>query len=54
MSIENCVKCGAHVDTDFDSEAYVLVPIDAKGNPDWVCMCKRHREEYEHELDCPE
>lgn len=46
MSIDRCSRCGDLVDTDAEPEAYVDVG-NMRGLEAWICLCRRHREEYE-------
>lgn len=46
MSIDRCVKCSAMVDTDDEPEAYVQI-ADMRTREEWICLCARHREEFE-------
>ncbi len=48
MSIDRCSRCGDLVDTDADCEAYVLAGV-YNGKPDYICLCRTHREQWEEE-----
>lgn len=52
MSVDRCSRCGDLVDTDAEPEAYVQV-ADMRKNEEYICLCRRHREQYEDERDCP-
>lgn len=53
MSIDRCSRCGDLVDTDDEPESYVQI-ADMRKREEWICLCRRHREQYEeeHEPDC--
>jgi hypothetical protein len=46
MSIDRCNRCSALVDTDDEPEAYVQI-ANMRNREEWICLCRRHREEYE-------
>ncbi len=48
MSIDRCSRCGDLVDTDDEPEAYVQI-ADMRKREEWICLCARHREQYEDE-----
>jgi hypothetical protein len=48
MSIDRCQRCGDLVDTDDEPEAYIQI-ADMRKHEEWICLCRRHREEYEDE-----
>ena len=53
MSIDRCSRCGGLVDTDNEPEAYVQI-ADMRKREEWICLCRRHREQWEEEHDAPE
>ena len=50
MSWDRCAKCGDLVNTDNEPEAYVEVG-NMRRMHDTICLCQRHREEHEEELE---
>jgi hypothetical protein len=48
VSIDRCSRCGDLVDTDDEPEAYVQI-ADMRKREEWICLCRRHREEREDE-----
>jgi hypothetical protein len=53
MSIDRCSRCGDFVDTDAEPESYVQV-ADMRKREEWICLCRRHREQYEDEHETRE
>lgn len=52
MSIDRCSRCGDLVDTDDEPEAYIQI-ADMRKREEWICLCARHREQYEEEHSEP-
>lgn len=52
MSVDRCSRCGDLVDTDDEPEAYVQVG-NMRQEEKYICLCRRHREQYEDEREGP-
>lgn len=52
MSIDRCQRCGDLVDTDEEPEAYVQIG-NMRNQEEYVCLCRRHREQREEEREPP-